>query len=221
MANNNLEKEIRFFYPTSKLENLHDMLRGTGANFLGRYYQLTIMYDNPNQEFSFYKPEIDGRLRFRTSIFTPLPGQPDVEGSKSSSKITWKRRLPKEVDSGIHNEEEIEVDVDYENYKNMEEILENVLKCKRMSSYERYRNIYKKDGLSITIDEFPYGVMLEVELEDAVEEDLMKFIEELGLLPENAYNLSCDDKYVELCEEVGCEVKDDILFVDKDMPQIK
>jgi hypothetical protein len=219
MANNNIEKEVRFFYPASELDLLHKKIVDLVGDFRGRYYELTIMYDNPNPELSFYPQEIDGRLRFRTSIHSPQDKE-TTDTSNNSSKITWKRRLPKEEGSSVHKEEEIEADVNYEQYENMQLIFEKVLHCKRMSSYERYRSQYSMEGLEITLDEFPYGVMLEVELNGGSEDDLLDVVKNLGLSIENSYHLSCDDKYVELCENSGQKVKDDILFNDSEMPKI-
>lgn len=221
MAKNNIEQEVRFFYPTEEITSIHKLVSDTNAEFSGRYYELTVMYDNPNEKLSFYPLEIDGRLRFRTSIYSPLDEQKDfVLTGDNSSKITWKRRLSKAEGSNVHQEEEIEVSVNYKDYKNMEDIFENILKCKRMSSYERYRSTYKTSELSITVDEFPYGIMLEVEIDSGDEGDLVIFVNKVGLSMDDVYELSCDDKYVDLCKEAKIEVKDDILFDDKNMPQI-
>ena len=94
---------------------------------------MTIQYDHPMQENSFYKKEIDGRFRVRCSK--------NINTEESKSKISWKRRT-KNTFSELVNKEEVELDFKFE---------------------------------------------------------------QLELKPENAYRLSWDDKYTELCRQQNIE----------------
>ncbi|MDR3063700.1 MAG: hypothetical protein LBU40_06140, partial [Methanobrevibacter sp.] len=89
-------------------------------NYLYSAHETTIMYDNPNKEFSFYSKEIDGRLRIRNSVlkkskYFNLP----MKEVDEKCLITWKRRLPQDDRSNaLRQEEEIEFDTDGKKLKN-------------------------------------------------------------------------------------------------------
>jgi adenylate cyclase class IV len=85
------------------------------------------------------------------------------------------------------------------------------------TSYERYRETYKTKDIKITLDEFPFGYILEIEGE---EDSINKICDLLKLDREKSYPLSCDDVYVELCEKQNIKPKDHILFDDSEIPKI-
>ena len=100
---------------------------------------------------------------------------------------------------------------------------ENIVKLNRVESYERYRTSYINDDIEISIDEYPFGIALELEAKSNInQEDIIdKYMKILNLKYENSYRLSWDDKYEELCAEQGIVKKKDILFSDKNMPVVK
>ena len=71
------------------------------------------------------------------------------------------------------------------------------------------------------MDEYPFGIALEIENKNN-EKDGIKVVDEwikkIGLNIDDAYPLSWDDKYLELCKEQNKKVESIVTF-DKDMPQ--
>lgn len=216
-----MEHEIRYFFGFNDLCKIKKLLLKYDYRFSAK--ELTVMYDNPNPEFSFYNQEIDGRLRLRTSqiIEDTRFGVASNKNHESFCLLTWKRRLPNHRKGCVRHEEEIESFINLDDSGNMEQILGNVLRCPRISSYERVRHNFDSKCAKITLDEFPYGLMLEFELKDEHTEDsILAEVESCGLKLEEASSMSCDDKYVELCKSNNLLPKSDILLSDKNMPKI-
>ena len=161
----------------------------------------------------FISESIDGRYRVRLS-----------KGENfSKCLLSWKRRLNDTNKSLINREEEIECRINSEDYENFIYLTENIVKLNRVESYERYRTSYINDDIEISIDEYPFGIALELEAKSNInQEDIIdKYMKILNLKYENSYRLSWDDKYEELCAEQGIVKKKDILFSDKNMPVVK
>ncbi len=205
-----METEIRFNY---SIESKDDVLNYINSfkelEYKGRFYECTDQYNHPMKEFDFYSKEIDGRFRVRKTI-----GE-DV----SKCMITWKRRLTKS--ELIHNEEEIEVSIKPEEYDNLTLLLENVLHLKVVESYERYRSVFSNEDVEIVVDEYPFGLCLEIENKSKTKdgfEVIKDWLDKLKLDINDAYKLSWDDKYEELCKEQNKQVEKIVRF-NKDMPQ--
>ena len=101
-------------------------------------------------------------------------------------------------------------------------IIDNVLKMKPVDSYERYRTTFTNDDIEISVDEYPFGIALEIEnksIDKNPEEVVKNWTELLGLDIKDAYRLSWDDKYTELCKEQGIEHYNYVTF-DLPMPKI-
>ena len=77
--------------------------------------------------------------------------------------ITWKRRLKEVSLDEVNTEEEIEVRINPKDYDNQIYIIENILKMKKVESYERYRTIFKNEEIEIAVDRYPFGIALEIE----------------------------------------------------------
>jgi len=219
-----IEKEMRFYFSEKSLDEVAGKLR-KNYKYLHSYYEITTMYDNPNPELTFYSKEIDGRLRLRCSRATTVSSFGEVSSGDfddSQCLVTWKRRIPTGRHGGIMREEEIEYKVTPEESESVKAIFEDVLKCKRVSSYERIRSFLSTDFVQITCDQFPYGLMIEFELKGNLDEGiLIEEIQKIGLDSSNASNMSCDDMYRELCLEQGVTLLSDIKFDDITMPKIK
>jgi len=216
-----MEHEVRYYFSNSKLKELKDILGKYIYQFSAR--ELTVMYDNPNSKLTFYNQKVDGRLRLRTSktLGRSEFGAKNNKDQKSFCLLTWKRRLPENKVGNIRHEEEIECTINPDDSENIERILSCVLKCPRISSYERIRHNFDSKCSKITLDEFPYGLMLEFELKnDCDEADLILEVESCGLKLDDASNMSCDDKYFDLCRLNDIKTKSDILFSDSNMPEI-
>lgn len=215
MDNMNIESELRFFISHQELKHLQIKLRP--FNNRGRFHEVTIMYDNPNPIHTFYSPEIDGRLRLR--VATPS----DDKSIGEYGLVSWKQRIPESKNELVRHEKEVEFDFNPSQLPYVQAIFENILNCPRISSYERYRSHYEANKIHITLDEFPFGLMLELELNKSIsktdETDILNtMLFELGISMKSASLYSCDDMYRELCRKKGVTPKSDILFSDKDMP---
>jgi len=194
------EIEIKYKILATKLDRIKNLL--TKYETKGRKYENNIMFDNDQKTMD----SIDARLRVRLISETK-------ESQEKHIQLTYKRRLS--VENGIKKEEEIEVEFDT-NANDFIAIL-NKMGYKKTTSYERFRETFvTPNHIKITLDEFPYGVVLEIEGEES---DLIELEKELGLSNEDRYALSCDDLYRELCQKEGKKHKQDISFDDADMPK--
>ena len=94
---------------------------------------------------------------------------------------------------------------------------------KEIETYERYRTTFSNEEIEIVLDEYPFGLALEIEAKkniDNPEKIINKYITLLNLKYEDSYKLSWDDKYEQLCKEQKMEKFSKVLF-DKPMPKIK
>ena len=58
----------------------------------------------------------------------------------------------------------------------------NVLKMKSVESYERYRTIFVNDEIETAVDEYPFGIALEIENKSSNPEEVVKkWVEIIGL----------------------------------------
>ena len=204
-----METEIRFYYSiTSKDDVINYFKSFKELDFKGRFYECTDQYNHPMKKYDFYGKEIDGRFRVRKT----------VGDNVSKCMITWKRRL--NSNELIHNEEEVELSIKVEEYDNLCFILENVLHLSLVESYERYRSIFSNDDVEIVVDEYPFGLCLEIENKSKSKKSEMvikEWISKLKLNINEAYRLSWDDKYAELCKEQDKNIESIVRF-NKDMP---
>ena len=149
-----MEYEVRFYYNINKLNDLLSMLRSNKDLVENiRTYEKTIQYNHSDPKYDFYSKEIDGRFRLRIS----------KNDKESKAKLSWKRRLNENTSSLVNKEEEKEVNIDSEDFENFEYIIENVMHFTIVESYERYRTTFTNDDIEISLDEYPFGIALEVE----------------------------------------------------------
>ncbi len=208
-----MEYEVRFYYSSSEINSLLDKLSELKElEKKPRTYEKTVQYNHSDSRYDFYSKEIDGRFRLRLSK--------NIEESKC--KLSWKRRLPNTTENLVNKEEEKEVRISYEDVDNFIFIIENVMHFKVVDSYERYRTIFTNEDVEISIDEYPFGIALEIENKSSTknpEEVVMNYASKLKLNIKDSYRLSWDDKYVELCKEQNKKIYNEVTF-DKDMPSI-
>jgi len=209
-----METEVRFYYSLDSKDKVIDYLKKIdGLNYEGRFYECTDQYNHPMKEFDFYSQNIDGRFRVRRTL-----GE-----NTSKCMITWKRRLKDNVKSLIHNEEEIEITINPDEYSNLCLLLENVLHLSLVESYERYRSVFRNEDVEIVVDEYPFGLCVEIENKSKVKDAILvlkEWLSKLKLNLNDAYRLSWDDKYSELCLEQNKKVESIVRF-NKDMPSVK
>ena len=208
-----METEIRFYYSTDSKESIIKYLKKfKELKYNGRFYEITDQYNHPMKEFDFYDKKIDGRFRVRKTVGDDI----------SKCMITWKRRLNNKKEL-IHNEEEIEVSIKVEEYDNLCLLLNNVLHLEKIESYERYRSVFSNEDVEIVVDEYPFGVCIEIENKSKsknAEDVINEWINKLKFDINKAYKLSWDDKYAELCKLQNKKIESIVRF-DKDMPQVK
>jgi len=208
-----METEIRYYYSLESEEKIINFLKKIKElKYEGKYYEETLQYNHPMKKYDFYSLDIDGRFRIRKTI-----------GDKESrAMITWKRRLKDNKLKNIHQEEEVEVNINIEEYDNLTFLIENILHLKLVESYERYRSVFSDKEVEIVVDRFPFGIALEIESKDQSKpiNVIEKWINKLGLNIKDSYKLSWDDKYQELCKKQNKKINNIVTF-SKDMPKEK
>ena len=208
-----METEIRFYYSIESKDTVINYLKNFDElTFKGRFYECTDQYNHPMKKYDFYSKEIDGRFRVRKTIGDNI----------SKCMITWKRRLKENVKELIHQEEEIEVSINPEEYDKLCSLLEEVIHLSIVESYERYRSIFSNEDIEIVVDEYPFGLCVEIENKSKTKDAetvIKEWLSKLKLDINEAYRLSWDDKYAELCKEQNKEIYNVVRF-DKAMPKI-
>lgn len=209
-----MEYEVRFYYNINELNNiLNNLKKENKLKEQPRTYEKTIQYNHSDERYNFYSQEIDGRFRVRISS----------NDKETKCKLSWKRRLKNTTETEVNKEEEKEVRIKSEDIENFLFIINNVMHFTTVESYERYRTVFENEEVEISLDEYPFGVCVEIENKSKTqepEEVVKKWVNKIGLNIEDAYRLSWDDKYLELCEEQGIERFNEVTF-DKPMPSVK
>lgn len=209
-----MEYEVRYYFASEKLDSIIEKLKSVKGLKMGkRSYEKTSQFDHPNSEMSFYSKEVDGRFRIRITKNDEI----------AKCKISWKRRVPDTTSTDVNKEEEVEVSIKYDEYDNLMFLINNVLKMKDIESYERYRTIFTNDEVEISVDEYPFGIALEVENKSNTKnprEVVKKWVEILNLDINKAYRLSWDDKYSELCKSQNVKRYSHVTF-DLPMPKVE
>ena len=208
-----MEYEVRFYYANSELSKIIDRLKEIPelhSNF--RIYEKTIQYNHIDPRYDFYTKEVDGRFRLRVS----------KNDLVNKCKLSWKQRTKDTTKDAVNKEIEKEVRVNASDAENFIYIIENVMHFTVVESYERYRTIFENNDIEIAVDEYPFGICMEIENKsnDKHPEKLVKYwTDKIGLDITKAYRLSWDDKYEELCQEQGIDCYKEVTF-DKQMPKI-
>ena len=151
----------------------------------------------------------DARLRLRTKI-------KDLNSHVKNFEFTYKKRL------GIENDIKKETELNYnftsdQSSENLFSIFLLVGLSER-DSYERIRKTFANKKIQLTIDEFPFGYIAELEGDEHYVLEYEKLLNMEDLI---TYGKSCDDVYLELCNKKGVEAKRHILFDDIDMPKLE
>ena len=190
----------------TKLSENNDLKMGL------RTYEKTVQFNHCDPKYDFYSKEIDGRFRVRISS----------NDKETKCKLSWERRLNDTTTTNVNKEEEKEVKINKEDIDNFMFIVSNVMHFNIVESYERYRTIFKNKDVEISVDEYPFGVALEIENKSQTkkpEEVITGWVDRLGLSFDDSYRLSWDDKYLELCKEQDIESYSEVTF-DKPMTTI-
>ena len=208
-----MEYEVRFYYSKTELEKIINKLKDIPELHSNlRIYEKTIQYNHISPEYDFYNKEVDGRFRLRIS----------KNDLNNKCKLSWKQRLKNTTEDKVNVEIEKEVRINANDIDNFIYIIENVMHFTVVESYERYRTIFENNDIEIAIDEYPFGLCIEIENKsiDKIPSEVVKYWTNLlGLDINKAYRLSWDDKYEELCHEQNIDCYKEVTF-DKVMPII-
>ena len=151
----------------------------------------------------------DARLRLRTKVS-------DFNSHFKEFEFTYKKRLSIENDI----KKETELSYSFESKQSSENLL-SIFKITGLierDSYERRRKMFSNKDVQFTIDEFPFGYIVEIEGD---EDKVLEYEKLLDMGDLVQYGKSCDDLYAELCKKKNIEPKHHILFGDKDMPKLE
>ena len=208
-----METEVRFYYSSDSKDKIIEYLKKyKELAYKGRFYEKTDQYNNPIKKNDFYSLEIDGRFSIRSTVIDDY----------AKCMVTFKRRLKDNKDSLIHKEEEVEVTIKNEEYDNLLFLIENVLHLSIVESYERYRSIFTNEDIEIVVDEYPFGIAIEIENKSKTknaEKVVKEWISKLNFDLNKAYRLSWDDKYSELCIAQNIPVSNIVRF-NTNMPKV-
>ena len=209
-----MEHEVRFYYNKDEYEKIINLLKEIPELHSNlKLYEHTIQYNHSDDRYDFYTKEVDGRFRLRLSR--------NELGSKC--KLSWKQRTKDTTKDDINVEIEKEVRINPDDVNNFIYIIENIMHFKVVESYERYRTIFENNDIEIAVDEYPFGLCIEIENKSIDKEptEVIKYwTNKIGLDIKESYRLSWDDKYEELCKEQNIDCYREVTF-DKDMPQVK
>lgn len=190
-----IEIEYKFILNEDKASKIEDEL--INNNFhknSNKIYEKTIMYDNHQQLMQ----KTNGRIRLR------LVGDEKAE-------FSYKKPLPTKPDEP---KKEIEYQVEFSKRHVVDLI--NIIKCMGYSettSYERYRTEYSKESTKVTIDIFPFAIILEIEGDEVMIKRLRR---KLGLELSDHINDACDTLFTKWRVNHGLEPKDHMRFKDYD-----
>ena len=208
-----MEYEVRFYYDSEEISKIIKLLKEIPELHSNlKLYEHTIQYNHSDPRYDFYTKEVDGRFRLRIS----------KNDLSSKCKLSWKQRIKDTTKDVVNKEIEKEVRVNSDDADNFIYIIENVMHFTVVESYERYRTIYENNDIEIAIDEYPFGLCIEIE-NKSIDKDpkavIKYWTKRLGLDVDKAYRLSWDDKYESLCHEQGIDCYKEVTF-DKPMPKV-
>lgn len=151
----------------------------------------------------------DARLRLRTKI-------KDLNSNVKDFEFTYKKRLS--IKNGIKKETELNYNfISNQSSENLLSIFK-IIGLTERDSYERRRKTFSNKDIQLTIDEFPFGYIAEVE---GKEKKVLEYEKLLNMSNFVQYGASCDDVYIELCQKKRIKPKCHILFEDTKMPKLE
>lgn len=198
-SQNIIEIESKYLLNSKEALVFVDDFSKMGAELNDYGYEKNENYDK-NKELQ----KEDARFRVRTKLS-------EITGDKTY-EITYKKRLG--FDDGIKKEKEVNLDIG--GLKGSFHELISSLGYSVRDSYERMRRTFFYQNLKITIDEFPFGYILEIE----GEEEYVRDFGDKYCKNYKSVEMSCDDVYEMLCKEAKIEPSKHIEFSDKSMPSL-
>ena len=199
-----LEIERKYLLKKSQVESIENKCLEIFLPQTSHQYEKNQNFDRDNL---FEKD--DARLRLRTKIT-------DSNEQIKNFEFTYKKRLI--IKNGTKKETELNYNFDSNQpVENLVSIFK-IIGLTERDSYERRRKTFSNNDIQLTIDEFPFGYIAEIEGE---EKKVLEYEKLLNMSNLVQYGASCDDVYMELCHKKGIKPKTSILFSDTDMPKLE
>ena len=187
----NIELEYKFWVKDKK--NLIQSLAHQAKIKKARQYQKTVMFDN---ELGLMQ-KTNGRIRVRTF------------GNSNKKTLTYKRPLPPK--NGAKREIEYEI-----SFFDPNEQIEEILKAMGFgptTSYERYQTEWEMNDVRVTLDEYPFADIIEIE---GAKEDIEEVAEKLGFNKTEGLTKPVDTLFQEWRRTKGLPFKPHMRFSDFD-----
>lgn len=185
--------EIEYKFKVDDKAKLIVLLDSKSSKTISRQYQSNVMFDNSGGLMQI----TDGRIRVRTL------------GETGEKTFTYKRPLPSE--NGAKREIEYEIQFTDSN-KQIEKIL-GAMEFTPTTSYERYQTKWEIGDVEVTLDEYPYADIIEIEGE---EEEIEKLANKLGFDINDGLTKPADTLFQEWRKERGLPFKPHMRFEDFD-----
>ncbi len=191
-----IETELKFRIPTGGKSKYIKKLVGLGFIISRSVHETTTMYDNEHGILA----KDNARLRLR--------GEFNSKTKNLRAEISYKRPLPAKDGA----KREIEHTVHLNGASNMEKILEK-LSFSPVSSYEKKRHYLLKNGIQVTVDEYPFDTFIEIE---GKSKDIWVLAQKLGFSKNESLVKPCDTLYQEWRKKRGLPFKSHMRFKDYD-----
>lgn len=187
-----IEIELKFEIKRKDIKRLFSLLQKMDYLVVAkRAYEKTVMYDNHGGLMQI----TDGRVRLC------LGGE--------ECKLSYKKPISRDS-----IKKEIEYEIEVSDFETTEKILEE-LGFLPVSSYERYRTLFKSAAgdTKVTIDEYPFASFLEIE---GKEEEIKKLASALNLSLGSSLSDPCDTLFQKWRAKRGLSFKPHMMFKDYD-----
>ena len=184
-----IELEYKFWVKDKK--SLIKILDSRANAKKPRQYQSNVMFDNP----AGIMQATDGRIRVRTL------------GDSGDKTLTYKKPLPPQ--NGAKREIEYEIKF-HDPDRQIEKILE-AMEFRPTTSYERFQTRWEVNGVHVTLDEYPFADIIEIEGEKKAIEQLAQ---KLGFSIKQGLTKPIDTLFQEWRKERGLTFKPHMKFDD-------
>lgn len=185
----NIELEYKFWVKDKK--SLIKILNTKTSKKKPCQYQNNMMFDNPAGLMQI----TDGRIRVRTL------------GNSGNKTLTYKKPLPPKNGA----KREIEYEVVFKDTKSQIEKILEAMKFEPTTSYERYQTSWEINGVNVTLDEYPYADIIEIE---GKKQAIEKIAEELGFNIQEGLTKPTDTLFQEWRRKRGLPFKPHMRFND-------
>lgn len=189
MKAKNIEIEYKFFVKDK--ENLIKILDKIATNKKPRQYQKTVMFDNSDKIMQ----KTNGRIRVR------------ILGQSWEKTLSYKKPLSSHKGA----KREVEYEIFFQDSDNqIEKILEK-MGFKPTTSYERYQTCWQIGRSKVTLDEYPFADIIEIEGE---KKQIEKIARDLGFNPREGLTKPVDTLFLEWRKKRGLGFKPHMRFND-------